>query len=129
MDEVGECAIYDATTSKERVEIAKKKIRKVFCGRPIYVRFKLRNPLLTNVEISNLKLVAEGVRYTGNVHALSFTGKDETDITLKVVPEETGDIQITKIEWELLGIFKCEYQLSGGTKISHSLLQEREKIF
>lgn len=29
----------------------------------------------------------------------------------------------------MLGIFKCEYQLSGGTKISHSLLQEREKIF
>lgn len=97
MDEVGECAIYDAATSQERVEIAKKKIRKVYCGRPIYVRFKLRNPLLTNVEISSLTLVAEGVNYTGNVHSVSFTGNYETEITLKVVPAEVGDIRITKI--------------------------------
>ena len=127
MDEVAECALYDAYTSHERTEIAKKKIRKVYQGRPISVRFRMRNPLLIDIEIQHLKIVASGVRYTGNSLSINFKGKEETEIDLKIVPEETGDIQISKIEWDLMGKFKCEFQLTDSEH--NRLLHAREKMF
>jgi|688.fasta_scaffold230799_1 hypothetical protein len=54
MDELTECSIWDAQTHQERVNIVKKKVRKVYCGRPIHVKFRMRNPLLTDVDVSNL---------------------------------------------------------------------------
>jgi hypothetical protein len=64
LDEMAECTIYDAVTLADRAEIVRKKVRKVYQGRPIYVRFRMRNTLLTEVSISNLKLQAEGIKFT-----------------------------------------------------------------
>ena len=51
-----ECGIYDATCLKERTDTTYKRQRKVFKDKPICVRFVLRNPLLTDIAISKLRL-------------------------------------------------------------------------
>ena len=55
-DEMTECGIYDATCLKERTDTTHKRQRKVFKDTAIRVRFLLRNPLLTDISISNLRL-------------------------------------------------------------------------
>ena len=51
-----ECSIFDATCLKERTDTTFKKERKVFQDKPIRVRFLLRNPLLTDIAVSKLRL-------------------------------------------------------------------------
>lgn len=53
-DEMTECSIYDATCLKERNDTNYKRQRKVFQDTEIRVRFMLRNPLLTDISVSNL---------------------------------------------------------------------------
>ena len=55
-DEMTECGIYDATSQKDRMDTTYKRQRKVFKDKAIRVRFMLRNPLLTDINISNLRL-------------------------------------------------------------------------
>jgi len=55
-DEMTECSIYDATCLKERNDTTFKRQRKVFSDTEIRVRFLLRNPLLTDIAVSNLRL-------------------------------------------------------------------------
>jgi hypothetical protein len=92
LDEMAECSIFDAVTMKDRSDIVKKKIRKVYEGRPIYVRFRMRNTLLTEVSISNLKLEAHGVQFSAMTKDINFKGKDEVEITLQVTPEASSDV-------------------------------------
>ena len=51
-----ECGIYDSTCLKDRTDTTYKRQRKVFKDKPIRVRFMLRNPLLTDITITNLRL-------------------------------------------------------------------------
>ena len=55
-DEMTECGIYDATCLKDRTDTTYKRQRKVYKDKEIRVRFMLRNPLLTDISISNLRL-------------------------------------------------------------------------
>lgn len=65
LDEMSECAIYDAMQMQDRQALVKKgKPRKVFVGQPITVKFRMTNALLTEVSVSNLRLVGTGVKYT-----------------------------------------------------------------
>lgn len=64
LDDQTECTVWDALTPQDRDNAVKRKVRKVFVGQPITVKFRMNNTLLTEVLISNLRLVAEGVKYT-----------------------------------------------------------------
>jgi hypothetical protein len=57
LDEMAECTIYDAANEQEKAELTEKKERKVFSGQPITVRLMMRNPLLTEIQISKVRLV------------------------------------------------------------------------
>lgn len=57
-----ECGIYDATCLKDRIDTTHKRQRKVFKDKAIRVRFMLRNPLLTDISISNLRLCCRYVK-------------------------------------------------------------------
>ena len=61
-DEMVECGIYDATCLNERNETTHKRQRKVFKNQSIRVRFLLRNPLLTDISISNLRLCCRYIK-------------------------------------------------------------------
>lgn len=76
VDELAECAIHDADHMKDRQELARKKVRKVFVGQPITVRFRMTNVLLTDVSVTNFRLVAEGVRYTATAQDFKFSKEE-----------------------------------------------------
>ena len=61
-DEMTECGIYDANCLKERTDTTYKRQRKVYKDKAIRVRFMLRNPLLTDISISNLRLCCRYVK-------------------------------------------------------------------
>ena len=112
-----ECSIYDATCQKERTDITYKKQRKVYKDKSIRVRFMIRNPLLTDISISNLRLSCryidkqggpageeeekdEEVKKAGfriEKRDLKLPSKKEIEVILKVVPHRTGEILIEKI--------------------------------
>lgn len=124
VDEMAECSIYDAQSMRERQELARKKVRKVYVGQPITVKFKMTNQLLTDVEVSNFRLVAEGVRYTATAQDFKFSKNESQFIQLQIVPEEVGDIKIVRVEWDLLKKFKCSFDF-----MLDKLLRDYEKIF
>lgn len=86
-DEMTECAIYDATCLRERTDTTFKKQRKVFKDKTIRVRFMLRNPLLTDISISNLRLCC---RYLED----SDSEEGKTDPDSKKFRTETKEIQL-----------------------------------
>lgn len=81
-DDMHETDIFDAFTLDERQAIAKKKVRKVFVGRPITVELQMKNDLLLDVAISNLRLIAEGVKYEASAVDLKFAGRQEEVVHL-----------------------------------------------
>ena len=62
---------------QDRQELAKKRVRKVIANQPITVKFRMTNNLLTEVGVSNLRLVAEGIRYEAVPQTFTFSGKDD----------------------------------------------------
>ena len=56
LDEMAECSIYDAPTLQERIDLTKKKVRKVYKDQPVIVTLRMRNPLLNEISLSNVKL-------------------------------------------------------------------------
>lgn len=62
--EEAECKIHDALTHEDRNAIVRSFARKTFVGQAIYVRFKMSNLLLTDLDVRNLRLVGEGVKFT-----------------------------------------------------------------
>ena len=64
INEDAECKIHDALTHEDRNSIVRSFARKTFVGQAIYVRFKMSNLLLTDLDVRNLKLVGEGVKFT-----------------------------------------------------------------
>lgn len=99
-------------------------MRKTFVGQAIYVRFKMSNSLLTDLDVRNLRLVGEGVKFTSTPQAIKFSSNHDFEITLKVVPEEEGDFKLTKIEWDLFEKFRCEVVFNEMES-----LRDFEKIF
>ena len=84
----------------------------------------MTNNLLTEVAVSNLRLVAEGIRYEAVPQTFTFSGKDDQYVQLKIVPLEAGEIRITCIEWDLFEKFKCSYKFADEPK-----LRNTDKIF
>lgn len=75
-DEMTECGIYDATCLKERTDTTYKRQRKVFKDTAIRIRFMLRNPLLTDISISNLRLCCRYIK------------EENKDLDAKSTPKE-----------------------------------------
>ena len=133
-DEMTECSVYDATCLKDRNDTTCKRQRKVFADTEIRVRFMLRNPLLTDISVSNLQLRCryineekkgeetdtkdsvddeerKGEELQADSVEMQLSSKETVEVVLKVTPKRTGTIVIEQIVWELYDIFKCEYDL------------------
>jgi len=55
--EVNEFAIYDCGSKLKKKEITMKRARKCFEGEPISVKLLIKNPLMTDIFLSSIKLV------------------------------------------------------------------------
>ena len=124
INEEAECKIHDALTHEDRNSIVRSFARKTFVGQAIYVRFKMSNLLLTDLDVRNLRLVGEGVKFTATPQAIKFSSNHDFEITLKIVPEEEGEMKLTKIEWDLFEKFRCEVIFNQMES-----LRDFEKIF
>ena len=58
-DEFHEFAIYDCPSKIKKKDLTLKKPRKIFAGEPITVRFIMRNPLMTEIYLSSIKIVCQ----------------------------------------------------------------------
>jgi hypothetical protein len=66
INEDSECKIHDALTHADRNGIVRSYVRKTFVGQAIFVRFKMSNSLLTDLDVRNLRLIGEGVKFKAN---------------------------------------------------------------
>lgn len=56
-DETNEFAIYDCSSRARKRDLTVKKIRRTFVNEPIIVKLLIRNPLMADIFINNIKLV------------------------------------------------------------------------
>ena len=113
-----ECGIYDATCLKDRQDTTFKKQRKVFQDTEVRVRIVLRNPLLTDISLSNLRLrcryadpekkdgekdedaskVEQEEAKTEDLKCeaveMQLSSREQVEVILKVVPKKPGTLII-----------------------------------
>jgi hypothetical protein len=56
-DEINEFAIYDCSSRARKRDLTIKKIRKCFVNESIIVKLLIKNPLMADIFINNIKLV------------------------------------------------------------------------
>jgi len=56
-EELNEFTIYDCTSRTKKRELTTNKIRKAFVGEPIVVKLLMRNPLMADIFINNIRLI------------------------------------------------------------------------
>jgi len=56
-EEINEFAIFDCGSRARKRDITIKKVRKSFCNEPITFKLLMRNPLMADLYLSNIKLV------------------------------------------------------------------------
>jgi hypothetical protein len=54
---LNEFGIYDCTSRLRKRELSVSKVRKAFVGETIVVRLLMRNPLMADIFINNIKLI------------------------------------------------------------------------
>lgn len=124
VDEITEFAVYDCTSKQARKELNAKKSRKVFCNTPITLRIMLRNTLSVGLDIENIRLVCkfsggegdaagndDSTKYSQEPQSLFLDPLHSKEVVLRVVPLQSGDFEIERIEWELFQVVKCSRQL------------------
>jgi hypothetical protein len=121
IDEITEFAIYDSPCKVERKDLISKKQRRVFQGTPISLRVVLRNTLGVALDIKNIKVVCQfqgapedETTYTQAFKSLALDPLQTKDVILQVVPLQTGDFEIKRVEWELFGVVRCARELGSG---------------
>ena len=62
-EEINEFSIFDVTSRARKRDLTIKKIRKAFVGESIVVKLLVKNPLMADIYINNIKLVC---RYDTN---------------------------------------------------------------
>lgn len=129
VDEIAEFAMHDCTSKLARKELTAKRARKVFINAPITLRIVLRNTLSVPLDIENIKVVCgyksgdsvegaeKGTMYTQEAQTLALEPLQQKEVVLRVVPLQSGDFEIERIEWELFKVVRCSRQLSGFSEV------------
>lgn len=133
-DEKFEINLYDAANRFEKKTEALKKVRKVYAKEPIIAKVLVKNPLMTDVQISKIFLKckfvpkdqAKGGDKTEEIKLENIVKDDTEDfiiseenvtlspasvkeIILEVTPLKEGEIFIQGIEWALFNAVSCNY--------------------
>jgi len=56
-EELNEFGVYDCTSRLRKRDLTAKKVRKAFVGESIVVKLLMRNPLMADIYINNIKLI------------------------------------------------------------------------
>lgn len=116
-EELNEFGIYDCTSRLRKRELSVSKVRKAFVGETIVVRLLMRNPLMADIFINNIKLICrfEGAeegkeedfeQLERNVVLRSLETKE---ILIEIAPKRAGRFIIQRLEWILFDVVSCAY--------------------
>ena len=118
-DEVNEFAIYDCTSRARKRDLTIKKPRKAYVGESIVFKFLMKNPLMAEIFINNIRLVC---RYEDQPEVskddfdqldrnIVLRSLETKEIILEIFPKKTGKFIIERIEWILFDVVSCAYQM------------------
>ena len=62
-EEINEFAIYDCSSRARKRDLTIKKVRKAYVGESIIVKLLMKNPLMADISINNIKLVCRYEEY------------------------------------------------------------------
>jgi hypothetical protein len=122
-EELNEFGIYDSTSRMKKRELTVSKVRKAFVGESIIVRLLMRNPLMADIFINNIKLVC---RFEGSEDASSddfeqlernivLRSLETNEIIIEITPKRSGRFIIERLEWVLFDVVSCAYQMVKPT--------------
>ena len=57
LEELNEFGVYDCSSRLRKRELTQNKLRKAFVGEPIVIKLLMRNPLMADIFINNIKLI------------------------------------------------------------------------
>lgn len=117
-DEVNEFAIYDCSSRARKRDLTIKKARKAYVGESMIVKLLMKNPLMADIFINNIKLVC---RYEDQETAkedfeqlernIVLRSLETKEIILEIFPKKAGKFIIERIEWILFDVVSCAYQM------------------
>ena len=147
-DEKFENSLFDSANKYEKRMEALKKVRKVYAKEPIVFKIYVKNPLMTDVEISKIFLKCKFLQNEENktlkssdltvddigkiennpdflINSQSITLLPATvkEITLEVTPLKEGEIFILGIEWILFNAVSCNYYFPSNLKNDHATFE------
>ena len=122
-EELNEFGIYDSTSRLKKRELTVPKVRKAFVGESIIVRLLMRNPLMADIFINNIKLIC---RFEDSEDASSedfeqlernivLRSLETKEIIIEITPKRAGRFIIERLEWVLFDVVSCAYQMVKPT--------------
>lgn len=116
-DELNEFNIFDCGSRARKRDLTVKKIRSAMVNEPITVKLLMKNPLMTDLDLSHIKLICryEDAQETTNddfdqlEKTLTLRNLETREIILEVIPKRAGRFIIERIEWALFDVVSCAY--------------------
>jgi hypothetical protein len=115
-------------------ELTAKKIRKAFVGESIVVKLLMRNPLMADIYINNIKLICRfdsaepttSEDYEQLERNIILRSLETKEIILEIFPKRAGKFIIERIEWVLFDVVSCAYQMVKPIDKDKNLLTQEE---
>ena len=133
-EELNEFGIYDCTSRLRKRELTITTVRKAFVGESIVVRLLMRNPLMADIFINNIKLVC---RFEGSEDGseddfeqlernVVLRSLETKEILIEIAPKRAGKFIIERLEWILFDVVSCAYQMVKPSDKDKKVLTQEE---
>eukprot|EP00347_Sterkiella_histriomuscorum_P023756 403333495 len=135
-EEINEFAIYDCSSRARKRDLTIKKIRRSYVGESIILKLLIKNPLMADIFINNIRLVC---RYEHQENSMPddfeqlernivLRSLETKEIILEIFPKKAGRFKIERIEWILFDVVSCAYQLIPPIDKDKKLLTSEELV-
>jgi len=119
-EELNEFSIYDCTSRVRKRDLTITKLRKAFVGEPIIVKLLMKNPLMADIFINNIKLICRFEKTASDSQSIHddyeqlernivLRSLETKEIILEIFPKRSGKFIIERIEWILFDVVSCAY--------------------
>ena len=101
-------------------ELTVAKVRKAYVGEPLVVKLLMRNPLMADIFINNIKLICRFENSSSTTthddyeqveRNIVLRSLETKEIILEIFPKRSGKFIIERIEWILFDVVSCAYQM------------------
>lgn len=120
-EELNEFSIFDVSSRSRKRDLTIKKVRKAFVGEAIVVKMMVKNPLMADIFINNIRLICryenepvsskQSELFDQLERNIVLRSLETKEIILEIFPKKTGKFVIERIEWILFDVVSCAYQM------------------